>query len=93
MIKMIILFKILIILFKISVIQSLLWKKIQNLESETNINIGAEGCRHLAKVLVEMKGLKDLYLGKNNIGEDVKKVIREAWKEAGKHVGGLPSIL
>ncbi len=52
-------------------------------------NISDEGCHHLAKALAEMTSLKELDLRDNNIGEDGKKMIREAWEEAGKHESDL----
>ena len=46
-------------------------------------------CNILAPALAEMKGLNWLYFFSNNIGEEGKKVIREAWEKAGKDSGLL----
>ena len=52
-------------------------------------NLNDDACKILAPALAEMKGLKELSLRENNIGEEGKKVMREAWEKASKDINRL----
>ena len=55
----------------------------------TAFELDADACEILAPALAYMEGLKTLYLGGNHIGDEGRKVMREAWEKMMKPEDGL----
>ena len=52
-----------------------------------NSYIGAEEMKHLAEALKVNTSLETINLYNNNIGDEGKQLLRDAWKESGKSYG------